>query len=67
MPKSTHTAAEAVEAVGCAVGQIVKSLIFKTDTDKLALLLVSGKHMGDLKKFSVDCGMKLQRADPNQV
>ena len=52
MPENTRTAAETVEAIGCAEGQIVKSLIFETDTGKLALLLVSGKHKVDLKKLS---------------
>ena len=67
IPDSTTTAAEAAEAVSCTFGQIVKSLIFETDTGKLALLLVSGKHTVDLKKFNVDWGMSLQRADPQKV
>ena len=67
MPESARTAAEAVEAIGCEVGQIVKSLILETDTGKLALLLVSGKHTVDLKKFVADWGMVLLRANPNQV
>ena len=67
MPESARTAAEAAEAIGCAVGQIVKSLIFETDTGKLALLLVSGKHTVDLKTFVVDWGIVLRRANPNQV
>ena len=67
MPDSTRTAAEAAEAISCTVGQIVKSLIFETDTGKLALLLVSGKHTVYLKKFNVDWGIALQRADPQKV
>ena len=67
MPESARTATEAAEAIGCAVGQIVKSLIFETDTGKLALLLVSGKHTVDLKTFVVDWGIALRRANPNQV
>ena len=67
MPESARTAAEAAEAIGCAVGQIIKSLIFETDTGKLALLLVSGKHTVDLKTFVVDWGIVVQRANPNQV
>ena len=30
LPDSTRSAAEAAEAIGCSVGQIAKSLIFKT-------------------------------------
>ena len=67
MPESARTAVEAVEAIGCEIGQIVKSLILETDTGKLALLLFSGKHTVDLKKFAVDWGILLRRANPNQV
>lgn len=45
MPKSTRTAAEAAAAVGCKVGQIVKSLIFKGKASgKPYLLLVAGDN-----------------------
>ena len=45
MPDSTRTAAEAAAAVGCKVGQIVKSLIFKgKSSGKPYLLLVSGAN-----------------------
>ncbi len=67
MPESVRTAAEAAEAIGCAVGQIVKSLIFETDTGKPALLLVGGKHAVNLKTFVADWGIVLRRANPNQV
>ena len=43
MPHSTRTAEEAAKACGCAVGQIVKSLIFKgKQSGKPYLFLVSG-------------------------
>jgi prolyl-tRNA editing enzyme YbaK/EbsC (Cys-tRNA(Pro) deacylase) len=55
---STRTALEAAQAVGCEVGQIVKSLIFVLESDgnpdKAVLILVSGtnrvheKHLGRL-------------------
>ena len=54
MPRSTFTAVEAAEAVGCSIGQIVKSLMFETDTGKLALLLVSGRRTVVVKKFVLD-------------
>ena len=45
MPESTRTAADAAKAVGCKVGQIVKSLIFKGKASgKPYLLLVSGAN-----------------------
>ncbi|MGH7325871.1 MAG: YbaK/EbsC family protein [Candidatus Rokuibacteriota bacterium] len=41
----TRTAAEAAKRVGCEVGQIVKSLIFKTKpTDRAVLVITSGAN-----------------------
>ena len=45
LPDSTRTALEAAEAVGCQIGQIVKSLIFETDkTHHPVLILTSGAN-----------------------
>jgi len=45
MPDSTRTAQEAAAACGCAVAQIVKSLIFRgKDSGKPYLFLVSGTN-----------------------
>jgi len=45
MPESTRSAAEAAAAVGCKIGQIIKSLVFKgKNSDKPYLLLVSGAN-----------------------
>ena len=40
-PKDTRTAQQAADALGCELGQIVKSLIFKAG-DELVLVLTSG-------------------------
>jgi prolyl-tRNA editing enzyme YbaK/EbsC (Cys-tRNA(Pro) deacylase) len=55
LPASTRTAQEAADAVGCSVGQIVKSLVFRgANTDTPILVLASGanrvneKHLGEL-------------------
>jgi prolyl-tRNA editing enzyme YbaK/EbsC (Cys-tRNA(Pro) deacylase) len=43
MPSSTRTAKEAAAALGCTVGQIAKSLVFKTrTTDRPILVIASG-------------------------
>jgi prolyl-tRNA editing enzyme YbaK/EbsC (Cys-tRNA(Pro) deacylase) len=64
MPESTRTAAEAAAACGCAVGQIVKSLIFKgKDTGRPLLLLVSGANRVDEKGVAVTVGEQLIRPD----
>ncbi len=45
LPGSTRTALEAAEAVGCQVGQIVKSLIFETqETHRPVLIVTSGAN-----------------------
>ncbi|HET6771211.1 MAG TPA: YbaK/EbsC family protein [Actinomycetota bacterium] len=45
-PEGTRTAAEAAEAVGCHIGQIVKSLVFMAD-GKAVLALTSGQNRVD--------------------
>jgi prolyl-tRNA editing enzyme YbaK/EbsC (Cys-tRNA(Pro) deacylase) len=64
MPDSTRTAAEAAAACGCAVGQIVKSLIFQgKDTGRPLLLLVSGANRVNEKGVAVTIGEQLARPD----
>lgn len=47
-PASTRTAADAAAAIGCAVGQIVKSLIFRANPSGLpVLVLASGANRVD--------------------
>jgi prolyl-tRNA editing enzyme YbaK/EbsC (Cys-tRNA(Pro) deacylase)/mannose-6-phosphate isomerase-like protein (cupin superfamily) len=48
MPESTRTATDAAAAVGCAVAQIVKSLVFRSVvSDEPVLVLVSGADRVD--------------------
>jgi prolyl-tRNA editing enzyme YbaK/EbsC (Cys-tRNA(Pro) deacylase) len=48
---TTHTAAEAVQAVGCQVEQIAKSIVFQgKQTDKLILVIDSGSNRINGKK-----------------
>ncbi|RYM33243.1 YbaK/EbsC family protein [Meiothermus sp. PNK-Is4] len=66
--RSTHTAQEAAEAVGAAVGQIVKSLIFRgVHSGKPYLLLVSGPNRVHEAKVAEAVGEPLERADPDFV
>lgn len=66
MTQTARTAADAAAAVGCAVGRIVKSLVF-ADGDGLALLLVSGDHNVDLPFVRAAHGLALTRADATVV
>lgn len=65
---STRTAREAADAVGCEVGQIAKSLVFKERKTGVPVLVVaSGANRVDLKKIQAASGLKLGRADGNYV
>ena len=68
LSSSTRTAQEAAESVGCAVGQIAKSLVFKEKkTNRPILVIASGANRVDLKKIKQATGLKLGRADGNFV
>jgi prolyl-tRNA editing enzyme YbaK/EbsC (Cys-tRNA(Pro) deacylase) len=68
LPASTRTAVEAAQAVGCDVGQIVKSLIFKgKDSGRPILILVSGSNRVDLEKAAAAIGEALDKADADFV
>ena len=65
---STRTAEEAAAACGCAVGQIVKSLVFKgRKSGKPYLLLVSGDNRVDQKSVAGQIGEPLDRPDADFV
>ncbi len=64
MPSSTRTAEEAAAACGCAVGQIVKSLVFRgAASGRPLLLLVSGANRVDEKTAATAIGEDLSRPD----
>jgi len=68
LPASTRTAVEAAQAVGCDVGQIVKSLIFKgRDSGRPLLILASGSNRVDLEKAAAAVGEALDKADADFV
>lgn len=68
MGASTRTAAEAAGQCGCAVAQIVKSLIFQGErTGRLYLFLLSGEHQLDIVKAAALSGEPLKRADPRHI
>lgn len=68
MPASTRTSAEAAEAVGCAVGQIAKSLVFRAArSDRPVLVIASGANRVDVKKVEAVLGEPIGRADADFV
>ncbi len=62
LPESTRTAAEAGAAVGCEVGQIVKSLVFRVPaTDEAVLVLASGSTRVDVGRLESVVGSPVEQ------
>ena len=61
LPQSTRTAVDAAAAVGCEVGQIVKSLVFVDADGQGVLVLTCGANRVDEKRLG------LKRADADFV
>jgi prolyl-tRNA editing enzyme YbaK/EbsC (Cys-tRNA(Pro) deacylase) len=66
LPDSTRTAPEAAAAVGCALGAIVKSLVFRAG-DRAVVALVSGDRRADERRLGELAGAPLARADADFV
>jgi Uncharacterized conserved protein len=66
--ESTRTSVEAAERVGCQIGQIVKSLIFRGQVSgKPVLVLTSGANRVDESHISHYAGESIGRADADFV
>ncbi|HHW22123.1 MAG TPA: YbaK/EbsC family protein [Clostridiaceae bacterium] len=66
--ESTRTAQEAADAIGCTVGQIAKSLIFKgKESQKPILIITSGSNRVNEKSVKKLIGEKLEKADAKFV
>lgn len=67
-PSSTRTALEAAQAIGCDVGQIAKSLIFRSETTGEPVLVVaSGRNRVDMNKLTELTGLTLGKANAGFV
>ena len=68
LPGSTRTAVEAAQAIGCQVGQIVKSIIFKSRRSQQPVLVIaSGSNRVDEKRIEAQIGEPLGKADAEFV
>lgn len=68
LPDSTRTAPEAAQAVGVSVGQIVKSLVFRTrSTGKPIMVIASGANRVNEKKIKNLLGEAIEKADADFV
>ncbi|MCL1980075.1 MAG: YbaK/EbsC family protein [Proteobacteria bacterium] len=65
---STKTAQEAANALGCALAQVVKSLVFRAKaSDRPVLVLTCGDNRVSEKKVAALIGEKIGRADGDFV
>jgi prolyl-tRNA editing enzyme YbaK/EbsC (Cys-tRNA(Pro) deacylase) len=64
--ESTKTAQEAANAIGCEIGQIVKSLVFR-NKDQGLLFLVSGKNNLNVEKVASELKIEIKKADADFV
>jgi prolyl-tRNA editing enzyme YbaK/EbsC (Cys-tRNA(Pro) deacylase) len=65
-PEGTRTAEDAARAIGCEVGQIVKSLVF-TAGDRPVIALVSGANRLDAGRLAALAGGETGKADAELV
>ena len=68
MPGGTRTAQEAADAAGCALDQIVKSIIFRGQADgHVVLFLTAGGNRVDDAKAGAVAGAPLGKADAELI
>jgi len=68
LPASTRTAVEAAQAVGCQLGQIVKSLVFKGKrSERPILVIASGTNRVNERAIEALIGEPLGKADADFV
>ena len=68
LSNAVRTAQLAADALGCEVGQIANSLIFREqDTGEAILVMCAGDHRVDLHKVEMLTGLRLGRADADFV
>lgn len=59
-----RTSVEAAAVLGCAVGQIAKSLVFRSASGAPVLVIASGAHRVDEAKIAALAGEAIGKADP---
>jgi prolyl-tRNA editing enzyme YbaK/EbsC (Cys-tRNA(Pro) deacylase) len=68
MPETTRTAKDAARAIGCTIGQIAKSIVFRgTSTGKPVLVIASGANRVDEEAVARLAGEPIGRATPEFV
>jgi len=63
-PEPGRTSAQAAAVIGCTVGQIAKSLVFRGASGRAVLVIASGANRVDEAKVATVLGEAIGRADP---
>src|SRR5512145_2333512 len=58
-----RTSAEAARVLGCEVGEIAKSLVFRTSSGQPVLVIASGANRVDERKIAALVGDSVAKAD----
>ncbi len=66
-PEGTRTAEDAARAVGCSVGQIVKSLVFVVDGDPVVALISGVDRLDPVRLAAAAGGSRARRAEGDEV
>ncbi len=66
-PEGTKTAIDAATAIGCDVGQIVKSLIFAVDGEVVLAYVSGANRLDEAKLAEAAGGLKCSRVDADAV
>ena len=68
LPQTTRSAQEAAAAIGCAVEQIAKTVVFRrADTGRPVLVVLRGVDRVDTKALADHIGSAVERASPEFV
>jgi prolyl-tRNA editing enzyme YbaK/EbsC (Cys-tRNA(Pro) deacylase) len=67
LPASTRTSQEAAQALGCQVGQIAKSIIFKAISSRPILVITSGTNRVNEQVIARLIGEEIGKADADFV
>ncbi|MBW2057877.1 MAG: YbaK/EbsC family protein [Deltaproteobacteria bacterium] len=66
--RTTRSAADAAQAVGCTIGQIAKSLVFRSkSTDRPILVIASGPNRVSEEKIASYCSEPVEMASADFV
>jgi Cys-tRNA(Pro) deacylase len=67
LEQNTSTATLAAQALGLEVGQIAKSIVFKTKKDEYLMVVSAGDVKLDSKAIKETVGQRVRMANPDEV